>query len=143
MLTPLHSSWRWFGAVMLLITAGTHVPLIPEHLEEAPYVGVLFILLTVTSLVFAGLLVRWDSPTVWAMSGALTLLAAIAFLVSRTVGLPQIADDIGNWTDPLGFPAVAAELLATVAAAIALSRRSHAERSHPDGSRPVGKGTAS
>ena len=125
MLAPLHSPLRWFGALMLLITAGTHVPLIPGHLEEAPYVGVLFILLSVVSLVFAVLLVRWDSPAVWTASGALTLLAALAFLVSRTVGLPQLADDMGNWTEPLSFPAVAAELLATLLAFIALRHRSH------------------
>ena len=132
MLTPLHSPLRWIGALMLLITAGTHVPLIPEHLEEAPYVGVLFILLTVVSLVFAVLLVGWDSPAVWTTSGALTLLAVLAFLVSRTIGMPQLGDDIGNWTEPLGFPAVAAELLATLLAVIALRHRSH----------PEGKGTS-
>ena len=132
MLTPLNSSWRWFGVVMLLITAGTHVPLIPEHLEEAPYSGVLFIVLTVVSLVFAVLLVRWDSPAVWAASGVLTLLAVLAFFVSRTVGLPQLADDIGNWTEPLGFPAVAAELLASLVAAVVLTHRSHPDDSHLD-----------
>lgn len=132
MLTPLNSSWRWFGVVMLLITAGTHVPLIPEHLEEAPYAGVLFIALTVVSLAFAVLLVRWDSPAVWAASGLLSLLAVLAFFASRTVGLPQLADDIGNWTEPLGFPAVAAELLATLAAAVVLTHRSPHDGAHLD-----------
>ena len=138
MLTPLNSSWRWFGVVMLLITAGTHVPLIPEHLAEAPYAGVLFIALTVVSLVFAVLLVRWDSPAVWTASGVLCLLAVLAFFVSRTVGLPQLADDIGNWTEPLGFPAVAAELLATLAAVVVLTHRSH-----PHGSDLDERGTTS
>jgi hypothetical protein len=123
MLTPLASPLRWVAVVMLLATAGTHVPLVREHLEEAPYVGVLFIALCVASLALAVLLVRWDTPLVWAASGSMTLVALAAFFASRTVGLPEIADDIGNWTDPLGYPAVAAEALATATAALVLARR--------------------
>ena len=124
MFTPLASPLRWVAVVMLLGTAGTHVPLIPMHLEEAPYVGALFIALSVASVGLAVLLVRWDTPLVWAVSGAMTLLALVAFFASRTVGLPQIGDDIGNWTDPLGYPAVAVEALVTAAAAIVLVNRS-------------------
>ena len=119
----LDSPWRWAGAALLLVTAGTHVPLVPEHLEEAPYVGVLFIVLSVASLVLAVLLVRWDTPLVWAASGVMTLLALVAFFASRTVGLPEIGDDIGNWSEPLGYPAVAVEALVTAAAAIVLGNR--------------------
>ena len=121
--TPLASPLRWVAIVMLLGTAGTHVPLIPMHLEEAPYVGVLFIALSVASVVLAVLLIRWDTPLVWYASGAMTLLALVAFFASRTVGLPQIGDDIGNWTEPLGYPAVAVEALVTAAAAIVLANR--------------------
>jgi hypothetical protein len=121
--TPLASPLRWVAIVMLLGTAGTHVPLIPMHLEEAPYVGVLFIALSVASVVLAVLLVRWDTPLVWSASGAMTLLALVAFFASRTVGLPQIGDDIGNWTEPLGYPAVAVEALVTAAAGIVLANR--------------------
>ena len=124
MFTPLASPLRWVAVVMLLATAGTHVPLIPMHLEEAPYVGVLFIALSVASVALAVLLVRWDTPLVWYASGAMTLLALAAFFASRTVGLPQIGDDIGNWSEPLGYPAVAVEALVTAAAAIVLVNRS-------------------
>lgn len=121
--SPVASPLRWVAIVMLLGTAGTHVPLIPEHLEEAPYVGVLFIALSVASVVLAVLLVRWDTPLVWTASGVMTLLALVAFVASRTVGLPQIGDDIGNWGEPLGYPAVAVEALVTAAAAIVLGNR--------------------
>jgi hypothetical protein len=33
----------------------------------------------------------------------LPLSAIAAFVISRTVGLPQGTDDIGNWTEPLGM----------------------------------------
>ena len=117
---PLGSPLRWAAIVLLLVTAGTHLPLVPMHLEEAPYIGVLFIALSLVSLALAGLLVRWDSPAVWALTGVVTALAVVAFLWSRTLGLPQIGDDIGNWSEPLGFPALAAEALAAAVAAVAL-----------------------
>lgn len=121
---PLSSPLRWAGAILLLATAATHIPLVPEHLEEAPYVGALFVALSVVSIVLAVLLVVRDTPAVWAATALVTALAVVAFLVSRTVGLPQIGDEIGNWSEPLGFPALAVEALAAVVAALALRHRS-------------------
>ncbi|MGN6250408.1 MAG: hypothetical protein ACTHNS_01200 [Marmoricola sp.] len=120
---PLRSEDRWIGVVALLVTAGTHTPLIGEHLEEAPYVGWLFIVLSAASILLAALLVVRDSAAVWFASGATTLLALIAFVLSRTVGLPQIGDDIGNWTEPLGFPAIVAEAVVAVIAYVVLRPR--------------------
>src|SRR4051812_6523257 len=45
--TTLHSSDRWTSALLLLVVGGTHLVLVPEHLEEAPYVGFLFLCLSV------------------------------------------------------------------------------------------------
>jgi hypothetical protein len=129
--TPLGSPLRWAASVLLLVTAATHIPLVPEHLEEAPYIGVLFIALSVASVVLAVVLIVADTPAVWAATGVMTALAVVAFVVSRTVGLPQIGDDIGNWTEPLGFPALAAEALAAVVAAVALQRNHHHSHHRP------------
>jgi hypothetical protein len=114
---------------MLLATAATHIPLVPEHLKEAPYIGMLFIALSTASVALAVLVVLADTPAVWAATGAMTLLAVIAFLTSRTIGLPMIGDEIGNWTEPLGLPALAAESLAFLAA-VAVLRPGAAPHSH-------------
>ena len=114
---------HWTVALMLLVAAATHVPLVSEHLEEAPYVGILFLALIVACTGLAVLILVHDSPPVWALSAAVCLLAVVAFLASRTVGLPQLADDIGMWTDePMGFPAVASEALVVVLAVAHLTR---------------------
>jgi len=118
----LHSPLRWVCALTLLVTAATHIPLVPEHLEEAPYVGVLFILLSAVSILLAAAILVRDLPLVWVTSGTVTLLAFVAFLVSRTIGLPEIGDDIGNWTEPLGFPALVAELATSALAVLAVRR---------------------
>jgi hypothetical protein len=114
---------QWGAAILLLVAAGTHVPLIREHLEEAPYVGVLFIALSVVCTALAAAMLFLERPALWMLSAVVCLAAVVAFLASRTVGLPQIHDDIGNWTEPLGFPALAAEAWVPVLAYLHLRER--------------------
>jgi hypothetical protein len=107
----------------MVVVAAVHAPLVREHLEEAPYAGVLFLLLTVGAVLLAVLLLRSDTPAVWTATAFVTLLALAAYLVSRTTGLPQLQDDVGNWGEALAVPALLAEALALAASAYALRRR--------------------
>jgi uncharacterized membrane protein len=102
---------QWCASFLLLVAAGTHIPLIKMHLEEAPYIGWGFILLSVACIALAIAILFVDDATLWVVSGAICLAAVVAYLASRTIGLPQIQDDVGNWTEPLGIPAVASEVL--------------------------------
>jgi hypothetical protein len=120
---------QWTASFLLLVAAGTHIPLIRDHLEEAPYIGWLFILLSAVCIVLAVAILFVDSPGVWVISGAVCLAAVVGFLASRTIGLPQIGDDVGNWTDPLGFPAVASEVLMVALAWFQLRRPATRPRS--------------
>ena len=113
---------QWCAAFLLLVAAGTHVPLVPGHLAEAPYVGWVFVALSVVCVVLAVAIVLVDTPGLWLLSGAVCLAALVAFLASRTVGLPEIGDDVGNWTEPLGGPAVASEALMVLLAWVHLRR---------------------
>ena len=135
-----HSQWRWLAILFLLVNAAIHLDLTPMHLAEAPYIGVLFIALSAACIFLAVLLTFLDNALVWTTTGALSLLALIAFLVSRTIGLPQVSDDIGNWTEPLGYPNVVIEVL-TIAIAIvvirSVSRVNAACAAHPDLPGPV------
>ena len=121
-MTLTRSPAQWCASFLLLVAAGTHIPLIEDHLEEAPYVGWLFIALSVVCIVLAVAILLVDNPGVWVVSGAVCLAAVVGYLASRTVGLPQIGDDVGNWTEPLGIPAVASEVLMVVLACAHLVR---------------------
>lgn len=108
------SCWRGLGAVGAAGAAVAHVPVIEEHLHEAPYIGVGFALLAIAGFLLACLLLTADTPRVWIATAAVAAVALAGYMASRSVGLPQIHDDIGNWTDPLGLLAISAEALMLV-----------------------------
>jgi hypothetical protein len=120
------SPLRWAAALTLLVSAAVHVPVIGEHLEEAPYIGYLFIALTVACVVLAAAIVVADTAAVWLVSAVVTALAVLGYVLSRTVGLPQIGDDVGNWLDPLGVTAIAAETVTALLAVLVLAQRTMA-----------------
>jgi hypothetical protein len=80
-----------------------------EHLREATYIGVLFVVLEVVLGVLAVLLVLQAGRRVWAAAGIVPSAAVAAYVASRTVGLPQIRDDVGSWDEPLGVVSVVFE----------------------------------
>ena len=108
------SIWRWPAAAALSATAAIHMTLVPEHLREAPYAGALFIALSVAALATAILLSATDHELVWLAGVTISLGALVAYFISRSVGLPSMSDDIGDWANPLGLAAVACETLTLV-----------------------------
>lgn len=113
---PERSPWRWPAAALALTIAAAHVPITPEHLHEAPYIGWSFIALEAASVVLAATLAVRDAMLVWGAAAAVPGLALIAYVATRTITLPQIADDVGNWTEPLGIVALTAETLLVLVA---------------------------
>ena len=115
---PERSPWRWPAAATALVVAASHVPITAEHLTEAPYIGWSFVLLEVTAVALAIALAVRDTTVVWWAAATVPALAIVAFVLTRTVALPQIADDVGNWTEPLGIVALTAESLLVLTALV-------------------------
>jgi hypothetical protein len=119
------SAWRWPTIIALTATAAVHLALVPDHLHEAFYAGVLFIALSASALALAGVLAISDHELAWLGAGTISVAAVLAYLVSRAVGLPSMSDDVGDWLNPVGVTALACEV--TVAAiswrALARGRR--------------------
>lgn len=105
------SPFRLPAAACAAVAAFAHVPVTGEHLQEAPYIGILFIALEVTLLAVAVVLVLADTPLAWTVAGFVPALAVVAYGISRSMALPQIGDDVGNWTEPLGVVSVGFEAL--------------------------------
>lgn len=93
-----------------------HIPVISEHLTAAPYIGAGFVLLSIAGFLLGHLLLGADTPPVWFATAAVAALALSGYVLSRTIGLPQIHDDVGNWGEPLGIVAISSEALMLVSA---------------------------
>ena len=110
---------------LLLVAAGVaHLPVTPEHLREAPYVGVSFAVFAAVAMALGAYLWRRPSRRAVAVSCALCGAAVLTYVATRMIAFPQIGDDVGNWLEPWGVVSVTLEVLAV--AAIAVSRRAAA-----------------
>jgi len=117
------SPLRLPAAAAALVAAAAHLPVIPDHLSEAPYVGWLFVGLSAVCVLGAVALVVDDSILVWAGLGSTCGAAVAGYLLSRGPGLPAMADDIGDWSNRLGLISVTTETLVAVLAVTVLRSR--------------------
>ena len=100
---------RAIAVVALAGVALVHLLDAPGSFQDAPYKGWLYIGLILGCLGAGAALIRSSDLRAWAAAATLPLGAIVAFVISRTVGLPQGADDIGNWTEPLGMASLFVE----------------------------------
>jgi hypothetical protein len=114
---------RWPLAGLSGISAAAHLPVLREHLHEVPYIGVEFMVLIVACLLIAVAAPAWDTAGLYAVAAMAAALAIVAYVTTRAVTLPGLADDVGDWFEPLGMVAILAESVMVVVAACAISRR--------------------
>ena len=105
---------RWLVIALLVIAAVAHIPVTPEHLHEAPYMGVLFIAFTVAALAIAVALATGPSAFKYACAALLCIAAVMAYAATRLIAFPQLADDVGMWGEPLGVLSIATESAAAL-----------------------------
>ena len=113
---------RWPLAVAAAVAAAAHIPVIAPHLDEAPYMGVLFIVLTAACLFLAAAALIRDIPAVYAASAATCGLAVAGYVATRLVAFPMLADDVGNWLEPLGVVSIVSESIVVAISLVALNR---------------------
>lgn len=110
------------GALSLIGVAATHLLDLGNKLEEAPYMGALFIVLIGGSIVAAVILLGGRrAPVAWRVGVRLSVGAMLGYLLSRLVGLPQLGDHVGHW-DPAGMAALTFEAVIIVLGTGAVAR---------------------
>src|SRR5436190_23906432 len=91
---------RVLGAVGLLGIALIHLLDVVGKFAETPYLGWMYVAAIATSIGLAAwLVVCGSSRIVWAATGGLALTILTGFVLSRTTGLPNATDDVGNWAE--------------------------------------------
>lgn len=128
---------RWVLAPAALVAAAAHLPVIGPHLAEAPYMGVLFIVLTAACLALAVAAMVRDTMAVYALAALTCALAILGYIATRLVAFPMLADDVGNWFEPMGVLSVASEAIVVLSAGLAFRAvrgRAQVHESADDGS---------
>ena len=113
---------RWVLAAAAAVAAIAHVPVIGPHLDEAPYMGVLFVVLTAACGFLAVAALVRGGRAVYLLTVLTCGLAVLGYAATRLVAFPMLADDVGNWLEPLGVVSIVSESIAVVAALVALRR---------------------
>ena len=123
-----HTTLRALGFGGMLGIALIHLLDVIGKIKETPYLGVMYIALMVASVAVAFYLLHTGSTLAWAAAGLLAAATLIGFVLSRTTGLPNASDDIGNWTEPLGLASMFVEGAVVILAAYAWSLARHERR---------------
>jgi hypothetical protein len=114
---------RTVAALGLLGIAMIHLIDLPGKFEEATYLAVGFIGLIIASLLLAAGLIRRGGRRAWTFAALLSGATIAGYVISRTVGLPGAADDIGNWLEPLGVASLFVEGVIVLLSLSALTSR--------------------
>ena len=114
---------RTAAIVGLLGIAVTHVAELGDKLEEPAvrYQAYLFIALIAGCVALALVARRVPERPWWTGVLAVSVLPFIAYVISRTVGLPGGQDDIGAWGEPAGIASLVFEAVTAIIAVRALS----------------------
>lgn len=119
------SNLRWPTVVALLLAGGAHIPVTPEHLREAPYMGAMFVAFTVVAVAVAiAVALRGSASAPFVAAGIISAAAIGTYCLTRLVALPQMSDDLGNWGETAGVIAIASEAVVVALSATTLSLRS-------------------
>jgi hypothetical protein len=120
-----HTTLRALGFVGMLAIALIHLLDVIGKIKETPYLGVMYIGLMVASLAVAFHLLHTGATRAWAAAGLLAAATLAGFVLSRTTGLPNASDDVGNWTEGLGLASMFVEgaVILLAGYALSLSRR--------------------
>jgi hypothetical protein len=123
------------GALLLLAIGIIHAVEAPDHFDEQSYVGVLFVLNAIGSfLVAVWLASRPNSRAAWGLGAVIAALSFIAFVLSRTSGLPSFKED--DWA-ALGVVCLVLEAAYLFVAAGAMLGAGSSKPGRPGGS-PMG-----
>jgi hypothetical protein len=109
---------KWPAIIVILAVGVLHLALAPEYLDEAAYVGVLFLATAAAAGLSATGIAR-GRAWAWYLGALVAGTAFIMFIESNTLGMPGLAKE---W-EVSGFVALAVEGVFVALAAFALARR--------------------
>lgn len=91
--TDLPMKTTWVSISVIVLVALIHLIEAPEYLEEAPYLGLLFLVNFAGAIVAAIGIYRGSWSWGWGLGTLVAASAFLGYILSRTVGLPGFYED--------------------------------------------------
>ena len=99
---------RWLAIGAVLVTGGIHLVEARNAFGDAAYKGILFVANALGAIVAAIWILR-RSRGGWWLGLAVAAGAMVAYILSRTVGLPGLPAEPDAWLEPAGVASLVAE----------------------------------
>ncbi|HUK70267.1 MAG TPA: hypothetical protein VLW50_16175 [Streptosporangiaceae bacterium] len=122
----------------LIAVGAIHALEIQHQLSGAVWLTAGFWLLAVVAPIAGLWLVLSPTLLAWRFGGALCLLTAAGYCLTRSTGMPGDPADVGNWLEPLGVTALITEGIVVLLAGLALAGQTRAARGPGSAGRPAG-----
>jgi hypothetical protein len=121
----MQKSMTWAGIALILATGLIHLLNAPDSFEEATYKGLLFVANGAGAAVAAFGIYRGVKSWGWGLGLLVAGGALVAYILSRTIGLPGLEAEPDAWFEPLGLASLIAEglFIGVGASAFSLSAR--------------------
>jgi hypothetical protein len=121
----MQKSMTWAGIALILATGLIHLLNAPDSFEEATYKGLLFVANGAGAAVAAFGIYRGVKSWGWGLGLLVAGGALVAYILSRTIGLPGLEAEPDTWFEPLGLASLIAEglFIGVGASAFSLSAR--------------------
>jgi hypothetical protein len=100
--------------VALLLSGLIHFALFPEHLREAPLLGLGFVVVATCQVALAIVFLRRPAPSLWPGAVILTVFSLTVYVISRSIGLAFAGDHRHESIAAIDLVCKGAELLAVV-----------------------------
>ena len=113
---------KWLAVVAILGTGFIHGYEARDAFGDAQYKGLLFVGNCLAALVAAIGIIRGQKLLGWYLGLFVSGGAMLAYIASRTVGLPGLPAEPQNWLEPIGVASLACEALFVIVFLAALGR---------------------
>ena len=108
-MTASSPTLKWLAIAAILTTGIIHLVEAPESFGDATYKGLLFVANGFGALVAAFGIYR-DRPAIgWSLGLLVAGGALLAYVASRTIGLPGLAAEPEAWLEPMGVASLICE----------------------------------
>src|SRR5580765_5170627 len=113
-MATLSPTVKWLAIAAILGTGLVHIVEAQDAFGDATYKGLLFIGNGVGALVAAIGIYRDQRALGWLLGGLIAGGALLAYVASRTIGLPGLPAEPDAWLEPMGVVSLLCETLFVV-----------------------------